>query len=86
MMSRTAREDILEQARMQCGKMHRVTQARQIEKAAEIVAREVATTYSDSQNWVQTECNCNGDASDGDVCEFCTEVEFYRGLIEGAFK
>jgi len=59
---------------------------RLIEKAAEAVAKEVATTYSDGNHHIQDECNCGGDASDGDICEFCVEVNFYNGLIEEALK
>ena len=58
---------------------------RLIEKAAKEIAREVATTYSDPKQYVQSECNCFDDG-DGFACEFCVEVEFYRGLIQKAFK
>ncbi|MCK4816617.1 hypothetical protein KA005_12680 [bacterium] len=59
---------------------------RLIEKAAKEIAREVAVTYSDGTHFIVDSCGCGGDASDGEACEFCIEVEFYRGLIEKAFK
>ena len=67
-------------------KKHIQRQVRQIEKAAEVIAREVATTYSDGTVHIQDECNCGGDASNGDSCEFCVEVQFYRSVIGKAFK